>query len=268
MMKRSTQIAIYALGVLVIAGLLVLSNIARRNAPVRSVKAKIDYQEGDTLLSAHRLEDEVARKMPTLLGQQVKNVDKEAVWKAATGNPYVQECRVSMGVGGDVRVQVAQRVPLLHLFYLGREFYLDKEGRAMPVSTEFLADVMVCNGYFNVKLPQRLDSVSLAQMERTRNQRLLKVYRLALFLYEHPEYGVLFDQEYMTEEGDLCLVPKLGNHLVVVGSDDDLDRKFHDLLAFYREGMPKVGWDTYEQISLKYKHQVIGTRREGSRQGE
>ncbi|MDY5968553.1 MAG: hypothetical protein SPJ13_00835 [Bacteroidales bacterium] len=261
-MKRSTQTAIYVVGTLILLGLLVFSNMARRNAPVRSVKAIIDYQSGDTLLSTQHLEEEVTKKMPTLLGMMVKDVKKEEVWKAATSNPFVQECRVSFGVGGDVRLQVQQHVPILHLFYLGREFYLDKDGNALPPSGEHMADVMICNGYFNIKLPQVLDSVSYEQMKKTRNQRLIRVYNLALFLYNNPEYGVLFDQEYMNEEGDLCLVPKVGDHIVVVGSDDDLDRKFHDLLAFYREGLQQVGWDTYRQISLKYKHQVIGTRRE------
>ena len=262
-MQRKLQITVYALGGLLVAVMLILANVARRQAPVRAVQAVIDYQGGDTLLSPAELAGEVTAKMPTLVGSKAKEVRKDEVQRVVMQNPYMEACRVSVGVDGDVRVQATQRVPVLHLFYMGREFYLDQAGNAMPPSKVHTADVMVGNGFFNVKVPQSLDSLNVAQMKASRNQRLLQVYTLAQYLHDHSEYGILFDQEYMSEEGDLYLVPKVGDHIVVVGAADDLDRKFHDLVAFYREGMQRVGWDAYEQISLKYRRQVIATRRNG-----
>ena len=57
------------------------------------------------------------------------------------------------------------------------------------------------------------------------------------------------------------MAPKIGDHVIELGSPDDLDSKFDNLLAFYRKGMPRAGWDTYSKISLKFKDQVVCTKK-------
>ena len=71
----------------------------------------------------------------------------------------------------------------------------------------------------------------------------------------------LFDQIYCSEKGDFYLTPKLGSHVVQIGKPTDLDKKFRNLLALYSQGMPLVGWDAYSQVSVKYRKQVVCTRR-------
>ncbi len=259
-MKRNTQIILYAAAAILLVALVVLSNITRRNASVRNIKAYIDYCGGDTLISAITLEKWLVQQMPTLPGSRVKQVHADTLLAILQHNPYLASCRVSTTVGGDITIRAQQRVPILHLFYNGREFYLDSKGSYLPLGSEGMTSVLVGNGYFNVKLPIPLDSLSLPQMQQNRNFRLIILYNVAAYLHSHPETGILFDQIYMDKNGDIQLVPKVGNHLVTLGDDSDLDRKFYDLLAFYREGFSRVGWDSYKHLNVKYTDQVIGTR--------
>ncbi len=259
-MKNKKQIILYTSAAVLLVALIVMSNITRRNASVRAIKAEIDYCGGDTLISAATLQNWLVEQMPTLTGQQIKEVHTDTLLSLLESNPYLTASHVSTSVGGDISIQARQRTPILHLFYDGREFYLDSEGNYLPLGTEGMTDVMVGNGYFNVKLPAPLDSLTVQQMQQSRNFRLLGLYHVAAYLHRHPTIGILFDQIYMDENGDILLVPKVGNHLVTLGDDSDLDRKFYDLLAFYREGFSRVGWDSYKHISVKYKDQVIGTR--------
>lgn len=259
-MKRSTQIALYIIAALTFVVLLVVSNLARRNAPVKGVTVTLDYQGGDTMVLPRQVATWVLRQMPTLLGTPVKDVNKNAVEQMMQHNPWLAATRVHVSVGGNLRVQAAQRVPVLHLFYQEREFFLDETGSYMPLCGQGGSNVLVGNGFFNVALPKVLDSLNLSQMEKTRNFRLKEMWTVAVYLRQHPDYGVLFDQMFMDEHGDIRLVPKVGNHIVLLGDAGNLDAKFHDLLAFYRDGCSKVGWDTYRQISVKYQQQVIGSR--------
>ena len=82
--------------------------------------------------------------------------------------------------------------------------------------------------------------------------------------HSHPDLSPLFDQIYRDAKGDLYLTPKLGNHLVQVGNVERLDDKFHNLIAFYTRGLPQVGWDKYSQVSVKYRGQVVCTKRKTS----
>ena len=42
----------------------------------------------------------------------------------------------------------------------------------------------------------------------------------------------------------------------------NLDDKFHRLMALYQRALPQVGWEKYSQVSVKYRGQVVCTRRE------
>lgn len=240
--------------------LLLVSHVARRNAPIKGVDVTLNYQSGDTMVLPRQVEAWIVKQMPTLLGCPVKEVDMSAVEQVLQLNPWLSTSRINISVGGYIRVQASQRVPVLHLFYQGNEFFLDDAGAYLPLCGQGGSNVMVGNGFFNVALPKTLDSLNLSQMDKARNFRLKEMWTVAVYLQQHPDYGVLFDQIFMEENGDLRLVPKVGNHTVLLGDATKLDDKFHDLLAFYREGCSKVGWNTYKQISVKYRHQVIGSR--------
>ena len=83
---------------------------------------------------------------------------------------------------------------------------------------------------------------------------------MARFLDRNNNYSILVDQLYSKSDGDIMMVSKLGNNIIELGSADNLDEKFSNLWTFYRKGMPRAGWDTYNKISLKYQGQVVCTK--------
>jgi cell division protein FtsQ len=56
-------------------------------------------------------------------------------------------------------------------------------------------------------------------------------------------------------------VPNISGHVINIGSADGFENKFAKLMQFYRQVMPKKGWDTYDTISVKWNHQIVATRR-------
>jgi cell division protein FtsQ len=54
----------------------------------------------------------------------------------------------------------------------------------------------------------------------------------------------------------------VGNHTILLGNIDNYERKLESVLALYNQAMPDVGWDAYEVISVKYKDQIVCTRRD------
>jgi cell division protein FtsQ len=41
-----------------------------------------------------------------------------------------------------------------------------------------------------------------------------------------------------------------------------LDVKLENLKLFYQKALPKVGWERYSSINLKYKNQIVCTIKE------
>jgi cell division protein FtsQ len=53
----------------------------------------------------------------------------------------------------------------------------------------------------------------------------------------------------------------VGSHVLALGSIEDYDKKMFTLKQFYFKALPKLGWNTYKQISVKYNNQVVCKRR-------
>lgn len=249
-MKRSTKILLILLGALLLAVLVVVANVVRSRSQVRGIE--VDIRRGSTpaLVADQTVEDSVLAALPTLLQQQVKSVDCDAVAEAARRVPFLTNVQSVVSVSGRVVVRADQRRPIARLFHGDRERYLDREGAIFPVSRLGNCNVLVAGGDFAE--PLRSDSL---------DSQLTALWQLASYLDDEHRYAQLIDQIYIERDGDIMMVPKVGDHVIELGDAYNLDDKFSNLLAFYRKGMPRAGWDTYSRISLKFKGQVVCTKK-------
>ena len=238
------------LSVAVLAVLVIVANVARSRSQVRGVEVAIRYGDTPQLVSRQAVVDTVLRRVPNLLRLSVKSVDCSRVAAAARRVPYLTHVSASVSVSGKVVVRADQRRPVARLYYGTRELYLDADGALFPTSPMGYCNVLVAGGDFIESL--RLDSL---------NAQLTAIWRLAAYLDHEDDYRDLIDQIYIERDGDMMMVPKVGDHVIELGSVDDLDTKFSNLLTFYRKGMPRAGWDTYSKISLKFKGQVVCTKK-------
>lgn len=233
------------LGAMLLVVLVVAANVWRMHSTVRDVRVEIDYCGADTLVQGSQVAALVRQQMPSIDSVQLRDVDLHAVERIAASSPYLKSCQASTSIGGAVVLYVVQRRPIVRVFADDQEFYLDDEGYRVPLSGLASADVIVANGNLRAKGPKLKD-----------------VWLLASYLDQHPDIAPLFDQIYRDAHGDLFLTPKLGTHVVQLGSVAYLDDKFHNLVALYTRGLPQAGWETYSQVSVKYRGQVVCTKRQ------
>ena len=248
-MKRPYKILIIIVSAIAVTVLVLVANISRSRMQVRGVEADIRYGGAPSLVGAQTVVDTVVAVMPGLRQTTVGAVDRRAVSDAASRVPYLTDVKTTVSVSGRVTIHASQRKPIARLFYGSRQFYIDDEAALMPVSTLGHCSVLVLSGDFDE--PLRPDSL---------NSQVLALYTVASWLQSHRQYNGLIDQLYIQRDGDILMVPKVGDHIVELGPATDLDSKFSRLLAFYRKGMPRAGWQAYSKISLKYEGQVVCTK--------
>jgi cell division protein FtsQ len=80
---------------------------------------------------------------------------------------------------------------------------------------------------------------------------------MAQFIKADTLWDNQIEQLYVDTKGDIEMVPRVGDHKIILGDADSLQTKFRNLLIFYKKAMPKVGWGTYKTINLKYANQVV-----------
>lgn len=266
-MKSRYSNILKVLMVIAIVVVIVVANVSHKNANIRSVSIKVDYLDNDTLVTAEQLHDAVMMKYRDINMHTVGEVDLDGIREVVRKNPFVDEADISLSVSADVLVHVRQRSPLVRVYTQNAQFYLDKKGRYMPVSEINNQRVIVANGHFIKKdfacKPADLDIEALtASNPKAEKYDIVRIYRLAKYIDSHKKAKALFDQIYLNSDGDLEIVPKLGNHVVLIGNNDNLDEKFENLYALYEKGFSKTGWDKYSLVNLKFSDQIICTKKQ------
>jgi cell division protein FtsQ len=139
-------------------------------------------------------------------------------------------------------------------------FYLDEAGSLLPVNPGFSAHVLVANGFIPdsyMKNPNYRVNILALSDSIFYDSLMTNLFKLAKFITHDSFLKTQIDQIYVNELGEFELIPSIGNHIILLGTTEDLDAKFRKLIVFYRLGLNKIGWNKYNVINIKYKNQVV-----------
>lgn len=189
----------------------------------------------------------------TLRGVHFDELDVSRVERVLEADPFIQDAEAYVDGGNNLQLSIVQREPLIRIIDGHNEnYYLDKEGVKMPLSKHFTARVVVATGNIPPYSPDFLK----------RKKYLLKdVYELGIKISENEFLNPLVEQIYVNKEGDILLIPKVGNQKILIGNIENIDDKLFRLEQFYKKALPFEGWDEYSLINLKFRNQIICKKR-------
>jgi cell division protein FtsQ len=155
-------------------------------------------------------------------------------------------------LNGKLHVYVKQREPLFRVINQhGESYYVEKSGMKIPFLQNYPIRVPVLSGM----IEETMSDSSYVK------SRLLQE---AMLLFAEIRSDVFLDaqieQVYVDKFKDLLLIPKVGNHTIVMGNTERLSDKLHALKLFYHEALNKLGWDIYREIDLRYKGQIVARK--------
>lgn len=183
------------------------------------------------------------------------SIDTRKIEKQVGNFPSARKADVYMTVAGKVKIDIRQRKPVLRVFNKeGGSFYIDEEGWLMPLSEKFTSRVLVANGNIDGTYSGRYKS-SVAGTEG--NDILRDLFMLTKYINGSEFWSAQITQLYVNAAHEIELIPRVGNHTILFGDIKDMAEKFEKLMVFYTKGLKKVGWNSYSQINLKYKNQVV-----------
>jgi len=178
------------------------------------------------------------------VGNDLATVNTAAIEKKLEENRLIKRAECYKTVDGTMQIKIYQRIPVLRIFSPKGSYYIDNDGEKMPVPGDFAAYVPVANGFIE-------DEFATKQL-----------YEFALFLQRDKFWNSQIKQIYVAPNGDIELTPAVGNHQIVLGKMEDYKENLEKLRLFYENGLSKVGWNRYSVINLKFKNQVVCTKKE------
>jgi len=262
-MKKILITVVWALLVAGIGSLFVFANKKQGNETCRMLKVKVEYNKADPLINEAYIVRLITKEGIRIKGQPLKSIPTAAIQQLLTKNPYIQRTSVRIGVDGIVNVFAEQREALVKIMPTdGAPFYLDTEGAIMPMSPGYPARVMVASGFIRTRLSWEKEHSTgmIPEPFKMLTPDLQKVFIAASALSKQSFTLALTEQLFLNNQGELELIPKIGDQIIVLGDTTHLAEKIENLNTFYTRGMQAEGWNNYRSISLKYRNQVICTK--------
>ena len=84
-----------------------------------------------------------------------------------------------------------------------------------------------------------------------------QVYDLLTFIENDKFWKAQIAHIFIKKDGEIEMYPQVTKQVVEFGHPEDLERKFSKLMTFYKEILPKKGWNTYDRVNLKFENQII-----------
>ncbi len=185
-----------------------------------------------------------------LVGRKLEDINIHKLENVLKANPFIEYAKVFADMNGVIHVDIRQRKPMIRIINMANvNFYIDEQGFKIPMSDNYTARVLVANGLIDEDFSGKVDTLS-SQLARD-------LFRTAKFIRQDTLWNDQIEQLFVDLNGDIEIVPRVGDHKIILGTADSLETKFRNLLVFYKKAIPKVGWDTYKSINLKYANQII-----------
>lgn len=185
----------------------------------------------------------LGRMHERFVGVTARKVDCRAIEKMVANNPFVSRVSAYLSQNGTLHVDVWQRQPAFRVFSGGKSYYVDNQRETMPTSMRFSAYVPQISGDLSTHFAcsELFDFVELIENDDFWSNQITQIC--------------------VKNSHDLTLVPRVGNFVIEFGSVENSEAKLEKLHTFYRKTMPKVGWNRYSKIDLRFENQVVCTKK-------
>lgn len=189
------------------------------------------------------------------VGMTISSINIGNLERIVSRDPWVKSAEIFIDNQRKLNIKVTQREPVARIFTTtGNSFYLDLQGDRIPVSSRYAARVPVFTDFPTDDTHlQKADSMVAAG-----------IMEMGSFILSDPFWMAQVEQVIVTGDREFEIIPKLGDHIITFGDGSDVEKKFSKLLAFYKEGLSKVGWNNYSRINVAFENEVVCTRRDGT----
>jgi len=211
------------------------------------VCSEVNVEIADSLVanfvSSEQIRRIILNKYPKLLGDNIEEINCEEIEGFVNKHEAIKSCEVYFNVSGNLNVVIGQREPLLRVFSGFDSYYLDADGKKMPLFKNHAAHVLVLSGHVN-----KLDSLN-------------EVIDFARYIKKDNFWDAQIEQIYVESNGEFTLAPRVGDQVITFGKLDNYKLKMRNLYALYTSGLHPREWNNYKEINLKFEGQIICTKK-------
>lgn len=252
-MKRLTDIQRRILSVLGLAALLALiivaglfANEQAGNAVCTKLEVNILNSDSSAFVSRESILQELKRLHIDPVGQPISKINTKQIEHLLDQSEYLENVECVILNNRTLQIQATQLVPVMRIFDGQQSYYVNRRGKRMSATARYHVDVPVVSGHFTAAFPPQ------------------QILPLINYVEADEALSSLVTMYSVRDSNNIFIVPCITGHVVNIGAPRDLENKFAKLREFYAKVMPQKGWLYYDTISVKFRNQVVATRRHKS----
>ena len=240
--------------VLLIIGLIIAAAKRKTATKTKAVAVQIKpLPEGRDLITVGDVLAIIDRSFGfSLEGMPHGSVNIERVERVLENDPFVEDAEAYIDAANIVQIVIEQRIPVMRIIDgLGVNYYLDTNGKKLPLSRNYTARVLIASGNIPPFVPD-----FLAQKDHL----LFQTYDLAKQILADDFLWAMVEQIYLNKQKEFILIPKLGKQKIYLGTYENMGDKLANLKLFYAKAIAEEGWQKYSAFDLRYDGQIVGRR--------
>jgi cell division protein FtsQ len=196
----------------------------------------------------------------SILGKPVKDLSVSGIEATMTRYGELRTAEAYLSIDGTLHIYADQRTPIMRLMpNNGGDYYVDVDGVVVRRRNLYTPRLHIVGGNININ-QSMLNGVSVLDTS-IKNSILKDIYYLVRYINRDDFWSAQIDQIFVDNNNEIDIIPRVGNHIVHLGTAENFEGKLSVLETFYDKVLPEVGWNKYSVINLAYRDQVVCRRR-------
>jgi cell division protein FtsQ len=245
--KRELKFVAVLVGVV---GLIAFTERMKGETTVRDIQIRIENIQDNHFLEEQDVADLMQLDHQNLVGASLSKLNFKEIEKRVKVSPYIDDAQLYSDLRGNLTVKVELRRPIARMVRNdGPDGYIAEDGTIMPVSDRFTSRVILLSGPFVRQL--------LRQGNMNESQEGKQLMTMLNIINEDEFWKAQITELDVDGNSRVSLVPQVGDEKIEFGRPEDFDTKFKKLKIFYKEILPRVGWNKYQRVNLEFAGQIV-----------
>ena len=184
-----------------------------------------------------------------VIGESYTRINMRMIETRVNNEPFIRNAQLFRDHKGNLLVNVEQRRPIARIIRAdGPDAYIADDGVILPVSEKFTSRVMLVSG---------VGMKALSESQIVTDDENSQLFKLINYINNDEFLRAQIAQIHFQANNEIILYPQITKQTIEFGGYDNMELKFKKLMIFYRQILPRKGWNVYKKVNLKYKDQII-----------
>ncbi len=164
------------------------------------------------------------------------------------GHPFVKAVEAMVDQKGILNIHIEQHQPIARIARpMAADGYITVDGQVIPTSSSYTSRVLILEGKHAEKLMEQGNVTD----------EMPELLDLIKYITTDKFWNAQITQIELNAPTDIRLFQQVGKQVIEFGDAQNIANKFDRISVFYKEILPRKGWNAYNRVSVKFKDQIV-----------